>query len=407
MPPATPRLLDVDELTERIREQLSTPEFGQLFVKGEIQGLKHHPSGHVYFTLLGKNARVACALFRSQAERVLLWPKEGDEAAVQGRLDVYPPRGSYQLLASRIWPLGVGEQARAKELLREKLNQEGLFDPRLKRPIPQYPLRVGVITSRSGAAFHDVRRVAALRFPPARLLWIPSQVQGVEAADSLVRAFRRLQGEEELDCVLLVRGGGSRDDLNPFDDEGVVRAIRQCPFPVAVGVGHEVDRTLSDLAADLSAPTPSGAAERVLPDREECLRRIRREQESLRGPVARKVRSLGERLRLCSFALERPLRRRFLDPRVGDLSRNLSRLREAARACLRVQQDRLRSEMAALDALSPLAPLRRGYALVSSPSGRRVSRIASWEGETELRLRWLDGEARVRVLQVEREEEGP
>ena len=125
MPPATPRLLDVDELTERIREQLSTPEFGQLFVKGEIQGLKHHPSGHVYFTLLGKNARVACALFRSHAERVLLWPKEGDEAAVQGRLDVYPPRGSYQLLASRIWPLGVGEQARAKELLREKLNQEG------------------------------------------------------------------------------------------------------------------------------------------------------------------------------------------------------------------------------------------------------------------------------------------
>lgn len=328
---------------------------------------------------------------------MLLWPREGDRAAVQGQLDLYPPRGAYQLLGSRIWPLGEGDQARAKALLEDQLEREGLFDPRLKRPLPPLPLRAGVITSPSGAAFHDVRRVAAERFPGCSLLWIPAQVQGVESVDSLLRALERARGVCGLDCLLLVRGGGSRDDLNPFDDERLVRALRQSPVPVVVGVGHEVDRTLADRAADVTAPTPSGAAERVFPDRADLSRQVRAQGVRLVHLLDRRLGRSREELLRRSRGLCRILELRGLRPREERLAHLAGRLGPAIRRALEVPRDRLGAAVAGLEARSPLGILARGYAWVQSPEGVRIREARRIRPGDPLRLCFRDGEVPVRA----------
>lgn len=260
-------IVTVDEMTASVREALfREPSLQNLSVRGELLGFKLHTSGHAYFTLLGANSRVACVLFRSYANSVLVWPKDGDEVLVRGKIDVYGARGSYQIYATTLLPLGAGAKARAKEALRLRLEQEGIFDSRLKRPLPRYPERVAVITSPTGAALQDILKLHSLRFPCAELIVIPSLMQGLGAPEEIVRAFelaRRIRG---LSCVMLARGGGNRDDLDIFDNESVVRAIRLSPVPVITGLGHQIDSTLADMAADAAAPTPSGAAERLFPD---------------------------------------------------------------------------------------------------------------------------------------------
>ena len=253
-------IVTVDEMTASVREALfREPSLQNLSVRGELLGFKLHTSGHAYFTLLGANSRVACVLFRSYANSVLVWPKDGDEVLVRGKIDVYGARGSYQIYATTLLPLGAGAKARAKEALRLRLEQEGIFDSRLKRPLPRYPERVAVITSPTGAALQDILKLHSLRFPCAELIVIPSLMQGLGAPEEIVRAFelaRRIRG---LSCVMLARGGGNRDDLDIFDNESVVRAIRLSPVPVITGLGHQIDSTLADMAADAAAPTPSGA----------------------------------------------------------------------------------------------------------------------------------------------------
>lgn len=252
-------IVTVDEMTASVREALfREPSLQNLSVRGELLGFKLHTSGHAYFTLLGANSRVACVLFRSYANSVLVWPKDGDEVLVRGKIDVYGARGSYQIYATTLLPLGAGAKARAKEALRLRLEQEGIFDPRLKRPLPRYPERVAVITSPTGAALQDILKLHSLRFPCAELIVIPSLMQGLGAPEEIVRAFelaRRIRG---LSCVMLARGGGNRDDLDIFDNESVVRAIRLSPVPVITGLGHQIDSTLADMAADAALPRRPG-----------------------------------------------------------------------------------------------------------------------------------------------------
>ena len=218
------KIITVDEMTASVKEALfREPSLQNLSVRGELLGFKLHTSGHAYFTLLGENSRVSCVLFRSYASSVLVWPKDGDEVLVRGKVDVYGARGSYQIYAVSLLPLGAGAKARAKEALRMKLEREGIFDPRLKRPLPRYPERVAVITSPTSAALQDVLKLHALRYPCAEIVVIPSLMQGVGAPEEITSAFERARRIRGLSCLMLVRGGGNRGNDLTGDDAALLR----------------------------------------------------------------------------------------------------------------------------------------------------------------------------------------
>jgi exodeoxyribonuclease VII large subunit len=383
-------VFDVDSLTGRIREVLKAREFQDILVQGQIEGLKRHSSGHVYFTLLGKESRISCAMFRSSASLVLHWPEDGQDVAVQGGLDLYPPRGAYQLIVSRLYPLGQGDRAKQKELLQRKLREEGLFDERLKRPIPPIPSKVAVITSLTGAALQDVIRVSGERFPQCPLLIIPSVVQGLEAPRAIVASLKRVSALEGLSSVMLVRGGGSRDDLDPFDDEDVARAIRACPFPVVTGVGHQVDLTIADMAADLSAPTPSGAAERVFPDRRDLLSRLNSNVRLSRSSVQRRISTTRERLLALESTMDRSVYH-SLDANHKRLSALIGTCRSSLSLKVVQVEGVLKTLDARLNSLSPDWILRRGYVEVEDLKGRKICSARDLGVGQRMVLRFKDG----------------
>jgi exodeoxyribonuclease VII large subunit len=402
---ADPRPYSVPELVERIRTALeSRPDLSRFSLQGELQSLKRHSSGHVYFTMVGTDpagasVRIDAVLFRSDATRIPSWPKDGDEVIVQGRVGYYPPQGRVQVYASRIRPVGQGAQARAKRELQELLEREGLFDPRLKRPFPSFPARVALVTSPTGAALQDVLKVSRVRFPQAEILLVPVQVQGAGAPGEIVRGLRAA-GRTGADCVLLVRGGGNREDLNPFDEERVVRALRLCPIPVAAGLGHQVDLTLADLAADFSAPTPSAAAERIFPDRRELVRRVSLLGRTLAATLGERFQREFRRLDRCASEARRALTDRSLRPRVLSLEERGGHLERALRRSLGGERSRIEALGVSLRALSPLAVLDRGYAICVDGSGRAVRRAESLRGGDVLKVQFLDGDALGRVEEV-------
>ena len=404
----------VGDLVRSVRALLES-QWPRLWVEGEVAQVSRPPSGHVYFTLADEReqARLPCVMYAREARRSGRLLRPGERVVLRGRLSMYVARGSFQLVADHAEPAGAGALAARLERLRRKLAAEGLFDPARKRPLPRFPRTIGVVTSRSGAAFRDVLRVSAGR-APVRIVLADCRVQGAEAPASIVAALRRIQRLEDLDVVLLVRGGGSTEDLQAFNDERVVRAVADCRVPLVSGVGHEIDVTLTDLAADVRAATPSNAAELAVPDRE-ALRTELRELEGrlgraldgvlarararlhratvrlarLRGPVRleqQRLRALRRRLRAAmarrlaeARERHRAQERRLLraDPRLrlraarARLQRLRERLRAAATARVATERRKLAEQSARLHALSPLGVLGRGYALVwHEPSGR-------------------------------------
>ncbi len=405
MPRALPNLT-VDELNQRVQLVIqSDPVLENLAVTGEILDFKVHKTGHAYFTLVGKESRLACVMFRSHAESLPEWPRTGDLVVVEGSVSVYLARGAYQLYARRLLPAGQGAQARAREELRRRLQEEGLFDPRNKRPLPRYPESALVLTSPTGAAVRDVLRVSRSRFPACSITVIPCNVQGEDAVSQILKAFARAGKLPKADVALLVRGGGSRDDLNAFDDERVVRAVRSCPIPVVTGLGHEIDQTFSDLAADAAAPTPSAAAEKVFPDR----RAVSSDLASLRrhaaAAVSRRIEEgawLAEKLRgrLASVA-----ERRLAETETGleNLGEFLGR---SILSRIDLETHRLASLVSALEALSPVRVLSRGYISCETPEGRPVVSARSVETGDRLRLVFPDGRLGVRVEESESYDQG-
>ncbi|MCR5347632.1 MAG: exodeoxyribonuclease VII large subunit [Fretibacterium sp.] len=370
MPRRTRSEMTVDDLNFYIQGLLTADlMLKSLVITGEIAEFRQHTSGHCYFTLLGTETRVSCALFRHDAELLPQWPRDGDSVLVEGHVGSYPARGVYQLYARRILPVGEGAAGRARQELRKRLEAEGLFHPALKRPLPPCPVRAAVITSATGAALRDVLRIASRRYPLCEILVIPALVQGIDAPESIVHAFIQAGKTDHLDCVLLVRGGGSREDLNPFDDERVVRAVRSCPWPVVSGVGHEIDETLCDLAADVRASTPSAAAELVFPDRQVLLAQLEALKEALRGSMERRLDALQNRLGAALEGLSRSMKKRVSDAR-GQL---------AVRA-------------ASLNALSPLAALSRGF-VTAETDGQRLLSVKGLHAGDGLAVNFSDGRA--------------
>lgn len=394
-------IVTVDEMTASVREALfREPSLQNLSVRGELLGFKLHTSGHAYFTLLGANSRVACVLFRSYANSVLVWPKDGDEVLVRGKIDVYGARGSYQIYATTLLPLGAGAKARAKEALRLRLEQEGIFDPRLKRPLPRYPERVAVITSPTGAALQDILKLHSLRFPCAELIVIPSLMQGLGAPEEIVRAFelaRRIRG---LSCVMLARGGGNRDDLDIFDNESVVRAIRLSPVPVITGLGHQIDSTLADMAADAAAPTPSGAAERLFPDGKALDTALLSAARNMRGRLETRIGFMDKNVAATKERLDRDIVRGHQQPAADFAARAADSIRDAISRRLRDECSGLAAFAARLANLSPLSLLAKGYSICTDLSGTVIRSAASLKAGDAVRIILNDGSAEAVVKEV-------
>lgn len=403
----------VSRLNREARELLETG-LPLLWVEGELSNLARPSSGHLYFSLKDAQAQVRCAMFRNRNQLVRFRPADGMQVLARARVSLYEARGDYQLIVESLEEAGDGALRRAFEQLKQRLLAEGLFDAARKKPISDLPRRIGVITSLTGAAIHDVLTVLRRRFPAIPVLVYPTPVQGKTAAPEIARMIRLASARAECDVLILCRGGGSLEDLWAFNEEIVARAIADCDIPIVTGIGHEVDVTIADFAADLRAPTPSGAAEHVSPDGADWRRRLEYLGERLaglaRGDLARRAERLqwlarrlrqqhpGQRLRQQAQRLDELEQRLLRGLRAGGRRRALllehglarllrhtplHRIERTRELCARLDQ-RLRQLMQrrlerhgdhvaglgrALDAVSPLATLGRGYAIVRRPDG--------------------------------------
>lgn len=443
VPPAssTPPSLTPSSLNAMARDLLEGA-FPLVWVEGELSGVSRPASGHVYFTLKDARAQVRCALFRQRSLRLAFTPGDGQQVRVRGRLSLYEPRGDYQLIADHMEPAGEGALRRAFEELRARLEAEGLFAPGAKRNVPSPPRRVGVVTSPGGAAIRDVLSVLARRFPLVEVDVLPVLVQGKEAPAQIRSMLERADASGRYDVLLLTRGGGSLEDLFAFNDEALARCIAHLGTPLISAVGHEVDFSISDFVADLRAPTPSAAAELLVPDQNELTARLRLLRQRLQLSQQQLDRRLGqrldqlelrlraqapalrlqrvhERLRQAQARLQHAQTRSETERRQALLRLHLRLQRETPAARLRrerehghllrrrlrgmldqsLQRQRLRTALLArtLSAVSPLATLGRGYSiLLDADSGTVVSRAAEARPGQALRARLADGELKLR-----------
>jgi len=396
--------LRVSELSVIIEGLLDSPLLQDILVRGEVTNYTHHARGHRYFSLSEKgggnnSAIIKCVMWRSDAERLSFNPAEGMEIIAAGTVRAYAPHGSYQLQVKEMRKAGLGEKFLLVEQWKSELLAQGCFSLERKRTLPLYPARIGVVTSETGAVIHDIRTVVARRYP-LEIVISPTAVQGEDAHREIARAITRLAGR--VDVVIVARGGGSFEDLFPFNHPDVVRAIVACPVPVVSAIGHEVDVTLSDLAADLRAATPSAAAELTVPDRMVLIARLKELQSlmsaALQGRVARAWEEIDEmRDRLRPQRFRRKLEER--EQNIADLSDRLERAFSN-----RIGREKLiLAEMkTALDSRSPLAVLARGYC-VAEKGGAIVRRTAAIEQGDSIKIRFYDGSSQVIVKRVDHE----
>jgi len=400
-----PRVLSVSEFTARLK-QLLEESFPEVWVVGEISGLARPASGHIYFTLKDDQAQLRAVVWRSTARRLGFELEDGLEVVCGGYLEVYAPRGTYQLIVEQVEARGMGALERAFRRLYERLSREGLFDRQRKRPLPPLVRRIAVVTSPTGAAIRDFLQVLSRRWAGADVLIVPSRVQGEGAAEELaaaVAAVNRLRPAP--DCLVLARGGGSLEDLWAFNEEVLLRAIVASRVPVVSAVGHEIDVTLSDLAADVRALTPSEAAELLAPEAEELLARLRETHKRLTQAV--RSRLLAARSRIDGLAEHRAFRRPL--DRVHDLARRLDewslRCQQAIRRQVLMATRRMDFLQGRLEALNPLAVLARGYSITRKAADGRIVRDAGQLAPgDQLITRFARGEATSRVEQTAEDE---
>ncbi len=381
--------LTVSEVTRQIKLSLET-SFSSVVVVGEISNFKQHSSGHVYFALKDESAQLAAVLWRSRTAFLAFTPQDGMKVIVTGRITLYELRGIYQLEVWSLRPAGLGELQVAFEKLKRKLEAEGLFEAGRKRPLPRFPLRIGVVTSRTGAAFQDILNILRRRFPAVEVILRPALVQGSGAADDVAQAIEDLNEAGECDVLIVGRGGGSIEDLWAFNEERVARAISSSRVPVVSAVGHETDFTIADFVADLRAPTPSAAAELVVPDKKTVLASIRDYWYTLHQQVTTLV---DDRQRhvlhlVRSHAFNRPVDLLHqASQRTDELDRRLSR---AISHHLQLLESYAQALHHRISALNPRLILRRGYAMIHK--GETVIGSASLlRANDEIKVEFHDG----------------
>ncbi len=395
-----PRALTVSELTRLLKDTLrGNPLLNRVLVRGETSNVQPVPSGLVFFTLKDASAHLACVLFREEAEALAFDLEDGMDVVASGDVDLFTRKGEVQLIVRALTPAGVGAFWVAFQRMRKKLEAEGLFDATRKRPLPRFPRRIGVVTSESGAVLHDIVTILRRRFPIADVVVASALVQGPEAPASLRTALA--EAAPLVDVVILARGGGSLEDLWAFNDEALARSVVACPVPVVSAVGHETDVTITDFVADVRAPTPSAAAEIVSPDREELASRLETMREGLDRGMRDAIREGASRLASMAERLSVKGLRRNVEVDAGRLASAGRSLGVAMRRELVRQGERLEALARRLDVLSPLATLRRGYAIVSRDDGS----LLAWACETgpgePILVRLQDGRLHARIDRTE------
>lgn len=391
--------LSISQLNWYIKNLLEQ-SLPSLWAAGEVSDLSRPSSGHLYFTLKDEQSQIRAVIWRSAAQRIPFKLEDGMSIVCSGSVEVYSPRGTYQLIIKRLQPLGIGPLQLAFQQLHRKLAAEGLFAPEKKRPLPRFPSRIGFVTSPSGAALHDFLEAAKSRWPSFALTIIPARVQGVGATHDLIRGIQAAQSlSPQLDVLIVGRGGGSIEDLWAFNDEQVVRTLSACRLPTVSAVGHEIDVTLCDLAADHRALTPTHAAQLVLPDRNELRNHLRQLERRAHQAVRGRTHTLRSRLEQLAdrSVLSRPhdihnLRRQMIDEWE-------MRARSAIWNCWRAQRERVAGLARATEALSPLGVLARGYSLTQTTDSRQP--VRSWqqvEAGDEVTTILQDGSLECRIL---------
>ena len=401
------RIISVSELNEYIKLVLEHDELlMNICVKGEISNFtNHYKTGHMYFSLKDAGGAVKAVMFRGNAIRLKFMPENGMKVLVSGRVGVFPRDGQYQIYVDSMEPDGIGALALAFEQLKQKLEKEGLFADWRKKPLPQMPMKIGVITSPTGAAIRDILNILGRRFPLAEVDLYPALVQGENAAADLVRGLAHFNRVKNVDVIILGRGGGSIEDLWAFNEEPLVRAVAASEIPVISAVGHETDFTLCDFAADKRAPTPSAAAEIAVPNAEDILYTVQTADMRLRRAMNQKISVARERLdRLASSrVLKNP--QNVIDDKRMMLLREEQMLHEKMQAVLQRKGASLGEKAAKLDALNPLAVLARGYAAVFDEENKVIKNTDGVKIGDDITLAMADGKISATVKTMIKKEE--
>ena len=406
----------ISRLNEEVRDTLES-NFSLIWLEGEISNLAKPASGHLYFSLKDANAQVRCAMFRMKNRHIGFTPKNGNQVLVRARVSLYAPRGDFQIIVEHMEDSGDGALRRAFDQLKQRLSQEGLFDRAHKKPLPALPQQIGIITSPTGAAIRDIISVLKRRFPAIPLVIYPTSVQGTSAAPAIVKALTTASTRQECDVLIIARGGGSLEDLWAFNEETVIRAIAACDIPVISGIGHETDTCISDFVADLRAPTPSGAAELVSPDRQQWQQSLNDKERQLKKITQQYLQTQSQTVNSLNNRLLQQHPKRTLQlqaQKLDDLERRLNaqcqlfftqwrhqlnalhmrllyrspkplieryhtkqstlalQLKQALKTQLDKKRQQLSSMARALDAISPLATLDRGYTITTNNKGEII-----------------------------------
>jgi exodeoxyribonuclease VII large subunit len=372
------KTLTVGQLTNYIKGLIEDDfVLSRVTVKGELSNFIAHRSGHWYFTLKDEESQIKGVMFRGANAGVTFKPKDGDKVELTGRISVYEERGEYQIYAAQMRKSGVGDLYAAFEELKQRLGAEGLFDKRYKKPLPEFPQKIGVITSANGAAIRDIKNISERRCPAVQLVLYPALVQGASAEPSLIKALEFFENEYPVDAIIIGRGGGSIEDLWGFNGEKLARTIFAMKTPVVSAVGHETDFTICDFVADLRAPTPSAAAELTIPDWTGIAQELDRRYDRLTELVFGEIQDGGERLKQL-----------------------VERLALRGRERLRLEQERFQGRVGKIESLSPLAVLSRGYA-VAQANGKTIKSVNEAEVGERVELTLADGKLTTEILKKE------
>ena len=394
-------ILSVTQVNEYIQGKMNAdPLLSQVAVRGEISNYKCYPSGHHYFTLKDQESALKCVMFKGNAFSLRFRPESGMKVIALGRISVYPRDGQYQLYVSSMAVDGIGDLYAAFEELKKKLAGKGLFDPEHKKPIPQYPGTIGVVTSSAGAAVHDILRILRKRYPLCAVRPLPVRVQGAEAPEEIAGAIRYVNQYRLADLLIVGRGGGSIEDLWAFNDERVAYAIYESEIPIISAVGHEPDVTIADYVADLRAATPSNGAELAVPDRESLMQNLDALNAAMGAALNRQLKLCTQRLDAlaASPALRSPTG--YLDQKQKDLTLLQNRLSASQERLLAQRNQRFVGCVAKLDAMSPLKVLSRGYAMAQGEDGRVLRSVSQTEPGQKITVRFSDGSVSATVTSI-------
>ena len=397
--PFRPTPLTVKELNLYVKDLIDRDDFlNNVYVKGEISNFKKHYTGHLYFTLKDNDALIKCVCFKSYTGNIKFEPQDGMQVLVFGQVAVYERDGVYQLYVKAMEQDGVGALYEAYEKLKLKLSEQGLFDEEHKKSIPVLPKAIGVVTSQTGAVIRDIINVTTRRYPNVNIKLYPAKVQGEGAAETIAEGIEYFNEAQNVDTIIIGRGGGSLEDLWPFNEEIVAHAIYDSKIPIISAVGHETDFTIADFVADLRAPTPSAAGELAVPDLEEVKWKIQNFRHRLSNALSKKVETLKLRLKRAksSKVMQDPVS--MLNERRLKLDGYLKQIASAIKLEVKNKRLKLVKDVSLLDGLSPLKTLVRGYSIVENKEGKLIKSVKDLNKNDEIKITLNDGNVEAKVL---------